>query len=153
MIGHLQTNKVGQVIDKVVLIHSCDSVHLAEKIEKEAAKRDMIANVLLEVNVAREESKFGMFLEDVIPNLKEIQAFPHVCVKGIFLFLLSGIPFFHFDQYGLFNFSHSASSFSSFCNKKRHQKNSYLFVSSNVLTYLLSLGRTAQKRFIRNVRI
>ena len=77
MIGHLQTNKVGQVIDKVVLIHSCDSVHLAEKIEKEAAKRDMIANVLLEV------SKFGMFLEDVIPNLKEIQAFPHVCVKGL----------------------------------------------------------------------
>ena len=76
MIGHLQTNKVGQVIDKVVLIHSCDSVHLAEKIEKEAAKRDMIANVLLEV-------KFGMFLEDVIPNLKEIQAFPHVCVKGM----------------------------------------------------------------------
>ncbi len=64
MIGHLQTNKVGQVIDKVVLIHSCDSVHLAEKIEKEAAKRDMIANVLLEVNVAREESKFGMFLEE-----------------------------------------------------------------------------------------
>lgn len=55
MIGHLQTNKVGQVIDKVVLIHSCDSVHLAEKIEKEAAKRDMIANVLLEVNVARGE--------------------------------------------------------------------------------------------------
>ena len=55
MIGHLQTNKVGQ----------------------------MIANVLLEVNVAREESKFGMFLEDVIPNLKEIQAFPHVCVKGM----------------------------------------------------------------------
>ena len=43
----------------------------------------MIANVLLEVNVAREESKFGMFLEDVIPNLKEIQAFPHVCVKGL----------------------------------------------------------------------
>ena len=83
MIGHLQTNKVGQVIDKAVLIHSCDSVHLAEKIEKEAAKRDMIANVLLEVNVAREESKFGMFLEDVIPNLKEIQAFPHVCVKGM----------------------------------------------------------------------
>ena len=69
MIGHLQTNKVGQVIDKAVLIHSCDSVHLAEKIEKEAAKRDMIAN--------------GMFLEDVIPNLKEIQAFPHVCVKGM----------------------------------------------------------------------
>ena len=49
----------------------------------EDAKFHMIANVLLEVNVAREESKFGMFLEDVIPNLKEIQAFPHVCVKGM----------------------------------------------------------------------
>ena len=65
------------------LILSLIHIYLAEKIEKEAAKRDMIANVLLEVNVAREESKFGMFLEDVIPNLKEIQAFPHVCVKGM----------------------------------------------------------------------
>ena len=83
MIGHLQTNKVGQVIEKVSLIHSCDSVHLAEKIEKEAAKRNMVANILLEVNVAKEESKFGLFLEDVISVLNEIQEFPHVCVKGL----------------------------------------------------------------------
>ena len=81
MIGHLQTNKVGQVIEKVSLIHSCDSVHLAEKIEKEAAKRNMVANILLEVNVAKEESKFGLFLEDVISVLNEIQEFPHVCVN------------------------------------------------------------------------
>lgn len=83
MIGHLQTNKVGQVIEKVSLIHSCDSVHLAEKIEKEAAKRNMVANILLEVNVAKEESKFGLFMEDVISVLNEIQEFPHVCVKGL----------------------------------------------------------------------
>ena len=65
LIGHLQTNKVSHVIDKTVLIHSVDSLHLAEKIEQEAAKRDLISEILLEVNVAREESKFGMFVEDV----------------------------------------------------------------------------------------
>jgi len=83
MIGHLQTNKVGQVIEKVELIHSVDSVHLAEKIEKEAAKRNMIANILLEVNVAREDSKFGLYMEDVIGVLQSVQEFPHVCVKGL----------------------------------------------------------------------
>jgi len=83
MIGHLQTNKVGQVIEKVELIHSVDSVHLAEKIEKEAAKRNMIANILLEVNVAREDSKFGLYMEDVIGVLQSVREFPHVCVKGL----------------------------------------------------------------------
>lgn len=83
MIGHLQTNKVSQVIDKAVLIHSVDSVHLAEKIEKEAAKRNMTADILLEVNAAREESKFGLFLEKVIPALESIRNFPHIRVKGL----------------------------------------------------------------------
>ena len=83
MIGHLQTNKVGQVIDKAVLIHSVDSLHLAEKIEKEAEKREMISDILLEVNVAREESKYGMFLEDVTKNLEVISRFPHIRVKGL----------------------------------------------------------------------
>jgi len=83
MIGHLQTNKVGQVIEKAVLIHSVDSVHLAEKIEKEAAKRDMVKDILLEVNVAEEESKFGLKMDEVIPTLEVIKNFPHVCVKGL----------------------------------------------------------------------
>ena len=83
MIGHLQTNKVSQVIDKAVLIHSVDSVHLAKKIEKEAAKRNMTADILLEVNAAREESKFGLFLEEVIPALESIRNFPHIRVKGL----------------------------------------------------------------------
>ena len=83
MIGHLQTNKVTQVIDKVVLIHSVDSVHLAEKIEKEAAKRQITADILLEVNVAREESKFGLLLEEVVPALEMIREFPHIRVKGL----------------------------------------------------------------------
>ena len=83
MIGHLQTNKVGQVIEKTVLIHSVDSVHLAEKIEKEAAKREIVKDILLEVNVAEEESKFGLKMEEVIPTLEIIKNFPHVCVKGL----------------------------------------------------------------------
>ena len=83
MIGHLQTNKVVQVNEKAVFIHSVDSVHLAEKIEKEAAKRNMVKEILLEVNVAEEDSKFGLKMEEVIPTLEIIKTFPHVCVKGL----------------------------------------------------------------------
>lgn len=83
MIGHLQTNKVHQVIDKVVLIHSVDSLRLADKIEKEAAKKGLTVNVLLEVNVAREESKYGFFLEEVEAALTEIGKLSHICVKGL----------------------------------------------------------------------
>ena len=83
MIGHLQTNKVKQVVGKAVLIHSVDSLHLAEKIEQEAAKRDLPADILLEVNVAREESKFGLMLEEVIPLLEEVKNLPHVRVRGL----------------------------------------------------------------------
>ena len=83
MIGHLQTNKVKQVVGKAVLIHSVDSLHLAEKIEQEAAKRHLTADILLEVNVAREESKFGLMLEEVIPLLEEVKNLPHVRVRGL----------------------------------------------------------------------
>lgn len=83
MIGHLQTNKAKQVVGKAVLIHSVDSLHLAEKIEQEAAKRDLTADILLEVNVAREESKFGLMLEEVIPLLEEVKNLPHVRVRGL----------------------------------------------------------------------
>lgn len=83
MIGHLQRNKVKQVIDKVVLIHSVDSIRLAEQIEEEAEKKGIHADVLLEVNVAREESKFGFFTEEVEEALKEIGKFSHITVKGL----------------------------------------------------------------------
>ena len=83
MIGHLQTNKVKQVVGKAVLIHSVDSLHLAEKIEQEAAKRDLTADILLEVNVAEEESKFGFHAEEVENALKQIQELSGVCVRGL----------------------------------------------------------------------
>lgn len=72
MIGHLQTNKVKYIVDKAELIHSVDSVRLAEAIEKEAAKRDRSVDILVEVNVAEEESKFGLKAEDVIPFIRKL---------------------------------------------------------------------------------
>ena len=65
MIGHLQRNKIKYIIDKVELIHSVDSVRLAEAINKEASKKGIIAKILIEVNVAKEDSKFGLMEEDV----------------------------------------------------------------------------------------
>lgn len=83
MIGHLQTNKVKYIIDKVAMIHSVDSIKLAETIEKEAAKKDCIANILVEVNVAEEDSKFGLTVEEVLPFIEKISTFPHIRVQGL----------------------------------------------------------------------
>ena len=64
MIGHLQRNKVKYIVDKVYLIHSVDSIRLAEEISKEAVKKDVTVSILVEVNVAEEESKFGTTCEE-----------------------------------------------------------------------------------------
>lgn len=83
MIGHLQRNKVKYIIDKVAMIHSVDSLRLAQTIEQEAAKKDIVMPVLLEVNVAEEESKFGVKVDEVLPLLQEISEFSHIQVKGL----------------------------------------------------------------------
>lgn len=83
MIGHLQRNKVKYIIDKAELIHSVDSMRLAETIEHEAAKKNVIANILIEVNVAEEDSKFGLKVGEVIPLIEEISKFPHIKIKGL----------------------------------------------------------------------
>ena len=83
MIGHLQKNKVKYLIGRTALIHSVDSVSLAEQIEKEAAKRDQAVRILLEVNVAREESKWGFDLTSVVQAARGISALPHVRVLGL----------------------------------------------------------------------
>ena len=83
MIGHLQRNKVKYIVDKAELIHSVDSIRLAETIDKEAAKKGVVANILLEVNMAREESKFGLMPEDVIDFLKEVVRFQNIKVQGL----------------------------------------------------------------------
>ncbi len=83
MIGHLQTNKVKYIVGKVDLIHSVDSLKLLEAIEKEAVKKQADVRVLIEVNVAGEESKFGMAVDDVLPFIQKAAAFPHIQVCGL----------------------------------------------------------------------
>lgn len=83
MIGHLQTNKVKYLIGKVDMIHSVDSFKLAQTIEKESAKKNCVTKILVEVNVAEEESKFGMRLEEVIPFLEKLSTFEHIQVCGL----------------------------------------------------------------------
>lgn len=83
MIGHLQRNKVKYIVDKVHLIHSVDSVRLAQAIEQEAAKKDVIVNILIEVNVAEEDSKFGLNVDEVLPVVEEISLFSHVRIQGL----------------------------------------------------------------------
>ena len=83
LIGHLQRNKVKQVIDKATLIHSVDSIRLAETIENEAAKKDIVVSVLLEVNIAEEESKYGFKADEVLSAVEHIATFQHIRIKGL----------------------------------------------------------------------
>ena len=83
LIGHLQRNKVKYIIDSACLIHSVDSLRLALQINEEAKKKGIIANILIEVNIAKEESKFGVAKEEVRDLLKEIKNLKYVCVKGL----------------------------------------------------------------------
>ena len=83
MIGHLQRNKVKYLIGKTTLIHSVDSLRLAEAIEAEAAKKNCLVDVLIEVNVAGEESKFGISPEEVLPLVEQIARFRHIKIKGL----------------------------------------------------------------------
>jgi len=83
LIGHLQTNKVKYIVDKVYLIHSVDSVKLASKINDEAGKKNVKVNILVQVNVADEDSKFGMTVAETIDNIKEISTFENITVKGL----------------------------------------------------------------------
>lgn len=83
MIGHLQRNKVKYIVDKVYLIHSVDSLRLAEEISKEAVKKNVTVSILVEVNVAGEESKFGTTSEDAIALVEEIAKLPNIIIKGL----------------------------------------------------------------------
>ena len=82
LIGHLQTNKVRQVVGKVSLIQSVDSLRLLTAIDREAGKQGIVQDVLLEVNVGRESSKSGFDTEEIPSVLEKIGDFPNVCVKG-----------------------------------------------------------------------
>ncbi len=83
LIGHLQRNKVKYVVDKAYLIHSVDSLRLAEEIRKEAEKKQVHVNILIEVNMAGEESKFGVSPDEVENLVREVAKFPNIHIQGL----------------------------------------------------------------------
>lgn len=83
MIGHLQRNKVKYIIDKVCLIHSVDSYRLAEEINIQAKKKNVVMPILVEVNIAEEESKFGITREDAIALVEQIAELENVRIQGL----------------------------------------------------------------------
>lgn len=83
MIGHLQRNKVKYVIDKACLIHSVDSLRLAEEISSQAEKKKVETDILVEVNIAQEESKFGTSREEAVRLVEEIARLPHIHIRGL----------------------------------------------------------------------
>lgn len=83
LIGHLQRNKVKYIVDKAELIHSVDSLKLAQEISKEALKKQLIVKILVEVNVAGEESKFGTAPEETEALIREIAKLPGIRVEGL----------------------------------------------------------------------
>ena len=82
-IGNLQRNKVKYIVDQVELIHSVDSFRLAEEINIQAKKKEIVVPILVEVNIAQEESKFGVSKEDAIELVKQIAALDGVQIKGL----------------------------------------------------------------------
>ena len=83
LIGHLQTNKVKYVVGKVSLIHSLENIRLAEALDKEAAKLGITVDVLAEINVAKEDSKFGVMPEDAENFIREVSKYPNLNIKGL----------------------------------------------------------------------
>ena len=83
LIGHLQRNKVKYIVDKAELIHSVDSLKLAEEISKEALKKNVEVNILIEVNVAEEESKFGVSVEETPVLVEEIAKLPGIHIQWL----------------------------------------------------------------------
>ena len=83
MIGHLQRNKIKYIIDKACMIHSVDSLRLADAIDEEAAKHGIVMPVLVEVNIAGEESKFGITPDEAEDFIRKISLLPHIHVEGL----------------------------------------------------------------------
>lgn len=83
MIGHLQTNKVKYIIDRVKLIHSLDRISLTKELDKQSKRHDIKIDALIQVNVAEEKTKFGLSVKDVIPFIEETLKYPNINIKGL----------------------------------------------------------------------
>lgn len=83
MIGHVQTNKVKYIIGKVCLIHSLDSLRLAEEIQKQSELKNLLTDVLIQINIANEQSKYGFKEEEVSDAIKQINQMENIRIKGL----------------------------------------------------------------------
>lgn len=83
LIGHLQRNKVKYIIDRIDMIHSVDSVRLAREIDKRAGKAGRKVDILLQVNIAEESQKYGIYLPDLFGIIEEIKTFEHIEIRGL----------------------------------------------------------------------
>lgn len=83
MIGYLQTNKVKYIFDKISLIHSLDRISLAKEIDKRAKSKNIIVDTLVQVNVAEEDTKSGLKVEEVIPFIEEVLKLENIKVRGL----------------------------------------------------------------------
>ena len=86
-IGHLQTNKVKYLVGQVDLIHSVDSIHLAEAISNEAVKKQGVQNILVQVNIGKEEQKHGLLPKEVYDGVKSISSLPNLKIRGLMAML------------------------------------------------------------------
>ncbi len=83
MIGHLQTNKVKYIIDRVKLIHSLDRMSLTKELNKRSKNHDIKIDSLIQVNVSKEATKFGLEVEEVIPFIEKTLEYPNVNIRGL----------------------------------------------------------------------
>ena len=130
LIGKLQTNKVKYIVGKVYLIHSLSSIKLLNKIESEYEKNNLVANVLMQINIGREESKSGIYEEELEDMIKAIEACNHVKVKGIMVIIPKGN-----DEENRYYFSKTKEIFNKL--KDRNLK--------NISMEILSMGMTNYK--------
>ncbi|HAB61150.1 MAG TPA: YggS family pyridoxal phosphate-dependent enzyme, partial [Lachnospiraceae bacterium] len=128
MIGHLQRNKVKYIVDKVCLIHSVDSYRLAEMIDQEAAKKGVRCDILIEVNIAKEDTKYGVMEDEVIPLIEQISKLSNIRIKG----LMTIAPFVEYSEKNRVHF--------------RNLRNLYVDIKTknidNVDMKILSMGMT-----------
>ena len=83
MIGHLQTNKVKDIINKIVLLHSLNRLSLAKELNKRARMENTLIDVLVQVNVAEEASKFGFKVDELLPFIEQVFEFEHIRIRGL----------------------------------------------------------------------
>lgn len=121
LIGHLQTNKVKYIIDKVCLIHSVDSEKLMDEIERQAAKHELVMDILIQVNISGEETKFGISPDQIEQMIEHASRLEHVRVMGLMTILPKGDSEFskrlHFDN--IFNkfVDFSSNKYDNICMK------------------------------------